>query len=190
MCKPPADRTTERASRLPALRLFFALWPEPAVRAKLAAIAQELRKTCSGRAPPPANIHLTLSFIGPLPASRLQELTGIAATLASAPFELTLDCIGCWRAQRLAWAGMRQCPGELVALAAALRDELHAHGFPVERRAFRPHVTLLRDLAVPPVQTACPAVHWHARSFVLACSEPASRGVRYRVVGEWPLAAT
>lgn len=172
------------------LRLFFALWPEAAARARLAALACDLQKTCGGRAPPPANIHLTLAFIGLLAASRLQELTGIAATLAAAPFELTLDRIGCWRAQRLAWAGMRQCPGELVALAAALHDELHAHGFPVERRVFRPHVTLLRDMAMPPAQTDFRAVHWHARSFVLACSEPSSRGVRYRVVGEWPLAGT
>jgi 2'-5' RNA ligase len=170
------------------LRLFFALWPAPAVRTRLAALAADLRTTCGGRAPPPANFHLTLAFIGSLAASRLPELRDLAARLDAAPFELNLDHIGCWRSQRLVWAGMRQCPDELSALAVALQENLQAHGFPVERRAFRPHVTLLRDMAMPPAQTDCCAVHWHARRFVLACSEPASRGVRYRVVGEWPLA--
>ncbi len=170
------------------LRLFFALWPEPALRAELAAIAADLRSACGGRAPPPANIHLTLAFIGPLAASRLPELTGIAAGLQAAPFDLTLDRIGCWRAQRLAWAAPRHCPAALAALTGALRDGLQAGSFPVERRSFRPHVTLLRDIASPPEWEDCRALRWRARSFVLASSEAAPRGVRYRVIGEWPLA--
>jgi 2'-5' RNA ligase len=170
------------------LRLFFALWPEPGLRAALAAIAADLRSACGGRAPPPANLHLTLAFIGSVAESRLPALKDIAASLVVPPFDLSLDRIGCWRAQRLLWAAPRQCPPELSALAQALRDGLRARGFAVERRAFKPHVTLLRDIATQPPQSDCHALHWRARSIVLACSEPAPRGVRYRIVGEWPFA--
>lgn len=170
------------------LRLFFALWPDPALRAQLAALAAGLRDRCGGRSPPPANIHLTLAFIGPLAASRLPELTAMASGLQAAPVDLTLDRIGCWRAQRLVWAAPRHCPAALSALVAALRAGLQARGFPVERRTFRPHVTLLRDMVTPPEAGKGLDLNWQARSVVLASSQPAARGVHYRIIGEWPLA--
>lgn len=173
------------------MRLFFALWPDAATRDALAAAARDLRSTCGGRSPPAANLHLTLAFLGAVAESRLPLLTQLAGTLPAAAFELTLDHIGCWRAQRLVWAGARHCPRELSALADALAGGLQAQGFRTERRTFRPHVTLLRDVAAAPTlaQAGLGPLRWPARRFVLAGSEPAARGVRYRIIGEWPLTA-
>lgn len=176
------------------MRLFFALWPDDAVRAALVALAGDRRRVCGGRAPPVHNLHMTLAFLGNVPAARLPELENIAAGIATQSsgrsFMLTLDCIGWWRQSRLVWAGTLHCPHELEALAAALAAGLQASGFRTERRRFRPHVTLLRDAERKPVQTACGPVHWSARQFVLACSQPAGRGVEYRIVGQWPLENT
>jgi 2'-5' RNA ligase len=160
-----------------------------ATRDALAAAARELRRSCGGRSPPAQNLHLTLAFLGGVYESRLAELTDCAAALATAPFELTLDHIGYWRAQRLVWAGTHHCPDQLAALADALAEGLRARGFRAERRPFKPHVTLLRDASASPAQAevAFGSLTWRARSFVLACSEPAARGVRYRIIGEWPL---
>lgn len=171
------------------LRLFFALWPDDATRDALAAVASDLRRSCGGRSSPAANLHLTLLFLGEVPESRLAELTDLAAALAAEPFDLTLDRIGYWRTQRLVWAGTHHCPGRLVALADALAACLRARSFRVERRSFKPHVTLLREVSASPAQAGLVFGHlsWRARSFVLACSEPATRGVRYRIIGEWPL---
>jgi 2'-5' RNA ligase len=47
----------------------------------------------------------------------------------------------------------------------------------------------LREVSASPAQAgvAFGPLTWRARSFVLAGSEPAARGVRYRIIGEWPL---
>lgn len=169
------------------MRLFFALWPDSATGDVLATTAGELRKSCGGRAPAAADLHLTLAFLGDVPATRVAELERLAATLVAAPFVLNLDCIGYWRQQRLVWAGPQSCPPELELLAAALGDGLRAGGFHTERRRFKPHVTLLRDVRNVPLQTACGPLAWRPTQFVLACSRPAVRGVCYQLLGGWPL---
>ncbi len=169
------------------LRLFFALWPDDRVRIALAAAAGALRKACDGRTTPAENLHMTLAFIGDVPAGRLPELQHIAAGLGAASFALTLDCIGWWRTQRLVWAGTTACPHDLASLVDRLAARLHADGFRTERRGFKPHVTLLRDARTTPARENIEPLRWHAEDFVLACSEPAVRGVRYRIVGKWPL---
>lgn len=172
------------------MRLFFALWPDAGTRDALAASAHALRATCGGRAPPAANLHLTLAFLGAVAERRVAEFAALAAALPATPFEFVLDQFGYWRAQRLLWAGMRVCPPELGALALALRERLTAAGFQVERRPFHPHVTLLRDVTRAPATEQTPDVplQWRARHFVLACSLPVRGGVVYRMVGTWPLA--
>jgi RNA 2',3'-cyclic 3'-phosphodiesterase len=173
------------------LRLFFALWPDAGVRAALAATAAELRTACGGRVPLACKLHLTLAFLGSVPAARLPELEDIAAETATQPAchssMLTLDRIGWWRRSRLVWAGVQHCPNELDALAAALADKLRARGFVIEQRRFRPHVTLIRDADRVPAQTTCGPISWRARQFVLACAQPGDRGVEYQVVGNWRL---
>lgn len=121
--------------------------------------------------------------------SRLPAITAVAAGLKADAFALSLDLCGYWRAQRLVWAGPRVCPPPLAALAGGLNEALRERGFRVERRAFKPHVTLLRDVAAAPPQSGLGPLNWPVRRFVLACSEPAARGVSYRTVGEWSLQA-
>ena len=85
-----------RDARLSAasLKLFFALWPDSGTRDVLAATAGVLRRTCGGRAPPAHNLHLTLAFLGNVPAARLPELEDLAAAVHTEPFVLELDRIG------------------------------------------------------------------------------------------------
>lgn len=176
----------ERLSAVPS-RLFFALWPDSGTRDALAATAGVLRKTCGGRAPPARNLHLTLAFLGNVPAARLPELEDLTAALHAEPFVLDLDRIGWWRQHRLVWAGTAACPSGLEALVAALAGSLRAGGFDFERRRFMPHVTLLRDAGKAPVPTAFGPLTWCPTRFVLACSQPSARGVQYRVMNAWPL---
>ncbi|MEN9783315.1 MAG: hypothetical protein RJA24_658 [Pseudomonadota bacterium] len=173
------------------MRLFFALWPDATTRDALAATASQLKRACGGRSPPADNLHLTLAFLGNVPASRLPELRLVADAVITEPFALDLVRAGYWRAQRLAWAAPLSCPPALTALHGQLTDALRLHGFHTERRAFKPHVTLLRDAVAPPPSSpeGMMRMHWPVRNFVLACSVPAPRGVRYRLIGTWPLNA-
>ena len=134
---------------------------------------------------------MTLAFLGAVDAQRLPELQALAAAIVTVPFELDIARLGFWRAQRLVWAAPSGCPQPLTALAGRLADALHSRAFHTERRPFKPHVTLLRDTgAVPLTQDLVPPLCWPVRGFVLASSEPAPRGVRYRVIGQWPAAGS
>lgn len=188
MPRPRTDAGGPAAAR--PLRLFFALWPDPPLRAALAGTAAALRGSCGGRPPPARNLHLTLAFLGEVPPSRLPELAELAAGIPLRPFTLRLDCTGWWPRQRLVWAGARQCPDELDALAGKLAGALRAAGFRSEHRLFVPHVTLLRDAQRAPSQPAAALPPWRVAQFVLASSLPTGRGVAYRVVGRSPPART
>ncbi len=173
------------------MRLFFALWPDATTRNELAATAGQMKKVCGGRSPPAGNLHLTLAFLGNIAASRLPELRVVADGVIAEPFELDLARTGYWRAQRLAWAAPLNCPPALTSLHDQLTDALRLRGFHTERRAFKPHVTLLRDAVPPPTPSnaGMMPLHWPVRDFVLVCSEPVPQGVRYRVIGTWRLHA-
>lgn len=192
-CCLSAARDARRVGRLSTAsgnrtqRLFFALWPDAATRAALAVMAGVLRRTCGGRAPRADQLHLTLAFLGDVPEARSAELADLAAALRAQPFVLNLDQVGWWRRHRLVWAAPQTCPPALEVLAAVLAGRLQAGGFHTERRRFLPHVTLLRDAGQAPALTACAPLTWRPTQFVLACSQPASGGVRYRIVGNWPL---
>lgn len=184
MPRPGTDGGRRAAAE--GLRLFFALWPDPPLRAALAGAAAVLRGSCGGRPPPARNLHLTLAFLGDVPPSRLPELTALAAGIPLRPFTLTLDRIGWWPRQRLAWAGAQDCPAALEGLAGTLSAGLRAAGFRSERRSFVPHVTLLRDAQRAPPQTVAELPPWKVTQFVLASSEPSAHGVAYRIVGRSP----
>lgn len=147
-----------------------------------------MQRQCGGRAVPEPNLHLTLAFLGAVPRDRLDTLHGLAAALHCPGFALSLDRSGWWPRQRLVWAGSVVAPAGLLDLAAQLAQGLRESGFSIERRAFKPHVTLLRDVREAPAETGLAGANWAVPDFVLACSEPGPRGVRYRIIGRWSLA--
>lgn len=94
-------------------------------------------------------LHLTLRFLGNLPAEDLREVfDAVECTAAeTAPLILAIRGIGVFpdtRRTRTVWAGIHQGENELLALVDALSDTLAACGYPPERRPFHPHVTLGR----------------------------------------------
>jgi len=128
-------------------------------------------------------LHLTLAFLGDIPAERLVEATRVADGVVAEPFSLTLDRLGYWKHNRIVWAGGESPP--LTFLAGALTDGLRAAGFALEARPFVAHLTLLRDAHCVDVPSLPAPVAWPVREFVLA----QSGNGRYEVIGRWPLGA-
>lgn len=164
-------------------RLFFALLPPPAVRAALTHAADGVPRPA--RRVHPQDLHLTLAFLGAAdPAPALLE-AGTAAAAAGGAFVLHLDHFGCWRRAGIAWAAPARLPEALAALHAGLADALTRRGYPVESRAFRPHVTLARRARrAPPAPATVP--EWPVAELVLLASGPPPPP-RYRVQACWPL---
>lgn len=137
----PADK--------PVMRLFTAILLDDACRAALVAQQEKLRRQGVRAAfTPPALLHLTLVFIGETgSAARAQACL---EQTVGAPFSLTVEGLGHFRQSGgdVLWAGVRPVPA-LLALQAALAQNLHRAGFKVDRRPYRPHITLARR-ALPP----------------------------------------
>jgi|WetSurMetagenome_2_1015567.scaffolds.fasta_scaffold331278_1 RNA 2',3'-cyclic 3'-phosphodiesterase len=93
-------------------------------------------------------IHITLKFLGEIPAARVDAIRAVMDRAAAGrrAFTVAAEGLGCFpslRRPRVIWAGVRAQP-ELDALQKQLEDGLAAAGFPREQRAFAPHLTLAR----------------------------------------------
>ncbi len=96
----------------------------------------------------PDGIHITLKFLGETPARRTKEIGAVLDDLAGGrrPFALSVEGLGCFpntARPRVIWAGIRSGP-MLGDLQKRLEQGLERIGFPAERRAFSPHLTLGR----------------------------------------------
>lgn len=141
-------------------------------------------------------LHLTLAFLGEVDSAELTRLQAVGAEIRGRAFDLSLDRIGSWRHNRVAWLAPAAPPKMLLQLADTLACCLREAGFEVEDRRFSPHMTLLRKID----PTACdqigtqlaalaepPLPQWLVRDFVLVESKRDQHGAHYAVVGRWRL---
>lgn len=186
---------TKAGPRELSRRLFFALWPDGAMRA---AMAHATRKAglAAGRPVPAANLHVTLVFLGSVPERRLAELGAIARASGAASaerLELAFDHLEYWRAAQLLCALPAECPAPMAALARNLQDRLAACGFAPDLkgslsvgvsvpRQFRPHVTVARKVHRPPGVMEMQPVIWGFGDLVLVESKTLPEGSVYTVL--------
>ncbi|MBV8665224.1 MAG: RNA 2',3'-cyclic phosphodiesterase [Burkholderiaceae bacterium] len=168
MSIPAADSLLEEGE--PSSRLFVALWPAPAVRQELQAWLQGWHWPSRAGPVTPESLHLTLHFLGQVANARIAELRhGVAVPFT--PFELNFSHPTLW-SHGIAVLLPDSVPSALLDLQAAVGVELLRMGLPVEKRAFRPHVTLSRraDGAAAPGEG--PLVRWPVREYALVLSSP------------------
>ena len=134
------------------LRTFIAIELDEPLRIALRSVQDKLKR----QAPPgsvkwvgPDGIHLTLKFLGDTPRSRVPEIeTAMQAACAGlGPFEFSVEGRGCFpnfRRPRVVWVAMREKSGTLARLQAAVERTVAPLGWPIEERAFSPHLTLGR----------------------------------------------
>ena len=164
--------------------MFFALWPDEALRDRFDAIAAPLRP--AGRVTARANWHLTLAFLGGVNAAQRAALESAAQRLQAPPFSLRLDRVGYWRRSQIAWLGGAAPPG-LVQLVTMLRAAAHAHGIADTAQPYRAHITLARRVAIMPYLERINHIDWAPMSFVLVESRSSGEGARYTPLRAWPL---
>jgi 2'-5' RNA ligase len=165
-------------------RLFFALWPEEAVRARLAAV---LPATLDGRPVRSDNLHFTLVFLGSVDEETRACVEQAASGVACAPFELLFDTAGYFPRPQVVWIAPSHPPAELATLVGALRDALAPCGLALDQRPYRPHLTLARKvrgrLVLPPIVP----IAWPVAGFSLVESRSQVSGVRYVPLRSWEL---
>jgi 2'-5' RNA ligase len=171
-----------------AARVFFALWPAPAVRSALFRYGQALHGELGGRLTAEASVHMTLLFLGGVPEAALGSLQEAAGRVRFAPFSMTIDTAKCWRHNSIAWAGPSAMPAALRDLAGQLSAAASAAGFATEDRPFAAHVTLVRKARCRPLDLQPIGVEWPVSEFVLVRSRLGAEGSRYDVIARWSAA--
>lgn len=137
-------------------RLFIALTPPAAVRAVLAELAEPLPGVAWSN---PEQLHVTLRFLGDVPAEVSEAMIERLRAVAVQPFILPLEGFGTFppnRPPRVVWIGVGAGHPRLFQLRQRVDDAVLASGLQLDVRTFHPHVTLARTS-----ETAAPAVaHW------------------------------
>ena len=200
-----AERSAEEGTpREATRRLFFALWPDEAMRQAMAQAVRKAARASGGRPVPAANLHITLAFLGSVPERRLPELAEVARAAAEAftsafahaadassrgrPLELAFDRVEYWRAAHLLCALPSEAPAPVMALARKLQDVLVASGFAPDLKPFRPHVTLARKVVRPGAEGEMHPVIWRFTELSLVESRTLPEGALYSVVQAQSLA--
>ena len=137
------------------MRLFIAIRFSRPVLETLKQAQEDLRRQgARGNFSREENLHLTLAFLG-----ETGDAAGARAAMAEACAEggtFPLTVAGTGRFGELWWAGIAK-NRRLEEVERALRTALTARGFVLEKRDFRPHVTLARQVKSPrPLRLAVP----------------------------------
>jgi RNA 2',3'-cyclic 3'-phosphodiesterase len=171
------------------LRLFFALWPDEALRQALAGWLKPLIPADIGRPVPAQNLHVTLAFLGNVEPERVAVLESLAGTLEWPAVDVVFDRTAYWPKARLLCLEAATPPDALLAAVARLHESLREAGFEIERRPFRAHITLVRNLPGPPEPgeglQGVPEFVWPVRGVALVASTSAPGGSQYRVLRQW-----
>jgi 2'-5' RNA ligase len=187
------DRAQDKI-REPTRRLFFALWPDEAVRAAFFHATRKAARASGGRPVPSPNLHATLLFLGSVVESRVPDLMTIgvrvAATSGTQAGQLVFDRIEFWDKARVLVATASAAYASVSALSDILQEQnLKSSGsvrFDITR-AFRPHVTLARKVHRPPRFMEMEAVTWSFADFALVESKTLPEGSVYTVLERFPL---
>ncbi len=165
-------------------RVFFALWPDEAVRTALVRATRRAVRRAGGKPTPAEKLHVTVAFLGSVEPDALARVLEVPP-IAVGPFPLVLDTLGSSGRTRILWLTCRHVPPALAALETTLWERLEAEGFERERRLFRPHVTLARGARAlaDPVEP----VEWPVTELALVESLPDRNGTRYEVLERWAL---
>jgi 2'-5' RNA ligase len=173
------------------MRLFFALWPPPAVLDSLERMARAGAGKFGGQPSRQESIHLTLAFLGEVSEVQLPLLIQKAQEIRHAAFALTIDRLGYWQHKHLLWAGCASPNPELLALFEMIQAVAWALGITLDKRGFTPHLTLVRKLPTGADRLPMPEIdpiHWDCSEFVLVQSCATASGSQYRSVSVFPLA--
>ena len=169
------------------VRLFFALWPDSAVRDAFFKTGQKLSRHCGGRRTRRENIHLTLAFLGAVEPERLEGVIAVADKIRLSAFTLAFNRLGWWQQNQVAWAAPSETPRPLMELFKELQIGLMQEGFKFDERRFLPHVTLLRNSSCPAALLESAALSWAVNDFALVRSTLQEEGPHYAIVKRWSL---
>ncbi|MGH3041067.1 MAG: RNA 2',3'-cyclic phosphodiesterase [Gaiellaceae bacterium] len=140
------------------IRLFAALpLPEDAVEHLAAWQHRELALSAGVRLVPPENIHVTLAFLGPRPATDVGGIVGVLRAAAEAAERPVLAVSRYRETRSVAMLVFEDEAGRATRLAEAMGEGFERLGvYERESRRWLPHVTVLRFRRPPRLRPTLP----------------------------------
>ena len=145
----------------PRKRLFFALWPDPEAHSHCQQLALALANT--GQVVKPANLHVTLLFLGAVDMQTEKAVLEGAAAIRGQAIALPLDQLRYWNKPALICLCARQAPEPLLQLVTNLQQLAQRLGLRLDDRPYQAHVTLVRKAHTLPVMSQ-PTVLWQSQT--------------------------
>jgi 2'-5' RNA ligase len=165
-------------------------------------VVAQARELCQGLAGAhwsnPAQLHLTLRFLGDVADDRVAALRADLERVRGAPFTLGLRGVGVFPRKRLParvlWAGV--VPAEPTAALKAAIDDVMGPDPEAAERGFSPHLTLARFRSDPGAaldhylgqHAAFASATWTVDRFYLYRSTLGNEGARHEILQRYSLA--
>jgi 2'-5' RNA ligase len=132
------------------IRTFVAVELSAAIIGRAADLVERLQR-CDARVKwvDPANMHLTLKFLGDVPESEIASVCHAVTEAAASHEPFTISAVGAGafpdaRRPRTLWIGIERGADQLCKLQKSVDRALREIGFPKEGRQFHPHLTIGR----------------------------------------------
>jgi len=132
------------------MRLFIAINFTDETKTKLLKVIDSLKAISrKGNFTKRENLHLTLVFLGECPPQKVSAIKQVIESVSFTPFTICFDIIGKFTRDGgdIYWIGVQR-NDILQSLQKDLNDRLLGKGFEIERREYKPHITLGREVVV------------------------------------------
>jgi len=169
-------------------RLFIALWPDGDLRQKIVNLNGLENITDFGRRVSIDNIHITLFFLGQVDRALRACIEQAAGDTRGKSFTLLLNRLGYWSRPQILWLAPLHIPHELISLSEDMKARLIKCGVTLDKRPYKPHLTLARKVKSPPPKIKIEPLLWNVRQYSLMESLPSpGGGVNYQELAYWQL---
>lgn len=180
-----------RQPRRDGHRLFFALWPDRELRRVLVEATESVVAQVPGTPVPAGNLHVTLAFLGTVPATGIVDLLTVGGRNFWPRIELDFERVEYWPKPKILVAMPAAVPPSGLAVVDRLWNSLEPLGFTREARPWWPHLTLVRHVTRPPPRgtelrlSAPPSRDPGSWKLALVESLTLPEGPRYTPLAEW-----
>ena len=168
-------------------RLFFALLPDQEVRDQLIALSRSFPIVKGVRPVPNNNLHITLQFLGDIETNERKCLEKKVVQTYVQTFSLRFDLYGYFKSSKTLWLGCSSYPRELTRLNNHLNSIAEQCGAKLDKRNYKPHITLFKNVQKAEFPDVPFTITWHATEFHLLESVPHENTTRYNTLATYSL---
>ena len=153
--------------------------------------AEHANKNVQAYGVPAANFHITLCFNGHITPIQHEKLCCGLDDIKIDPFDVTLNTTGFWAKPKILFVAPISPPKQLASLANACQKIARRAGISIEKRDYKPHVTLIRKATESTPSPLLPLdISVSVKEFHLFESFSDKQGLHYPIRHSWPLVSS